>query len=58
LKQLISIGIPDTLRDIIESGPPDGILSRFAAMFSELEGETRLRASELLARLGWAEGGA
>ena len=54
-KQLISIGIPDSLRDIIEGGPPEGILSRFAAMFNEVEQETRLRASELLARLGWTE---
>ena len=54
-KQLISIGIPDSLRDIIEGGPPEGILSRFAAMFNEVEQETHLRASELLARLGWTE---
>ena len=54
-KQLISIGIPDSLRDIIEGGPPEGILSRFAAMFNDVEQETRLRASELPARLGWTE---
>ena len=54
-KQLISIGIPDSLRDIIEGGPPEGILSRFAAMLNDIEQETRLRASELLARLGWTE---
>ena len=54
-KQLIPIGIPDSLRDIIEGGPPEGILSRLAAMFNDVEQETRLRASELLARLGWTE---
>ena len=54
-KQLISVGIPDSLRDIIEGGPPEGILSRFASMFNEVEQETRLRASELLARLKWTE---
>ena len=54
-KQLISIGFPGSLRDIIEGGPPEGILWRFTAMFNEVEQETRLRASELLARLGWTE---
>ena len=54
-KQLISIGIPDSLRDIIEDGPPEGILSRYDAMFNDVEEETRMRASELLARLGWAQ---
>ena len=34
-KLLISIGIPGSLRGIIEGGPPEGILSRFAAMFNE-----------------------
>ena len=53
-KQLISIGIPGSLRDIIEGGPPEGILSRYAAIFSDVEEETRLRTSELLTRLGWA----
>ena len=54
-KQLISTGIPDSLRDIIEGGPPEGIRSRIATMFNDVEQETRLRASELLARLGWTE---
>ena len=54
LKQLISIGIPVSLRDIIEDGPPEGVLSRFGAMFDDIEKATRLAASELLARLGWA----
>ena len=55
LKQLISIGLPGNLRDIIEGGPPDGILSGFDPMFKDVEKETHLRASELLARIGWAE---
>ena len=53
LKQRISIGIPASLRDIIEGGPPDGILSRFSAMFDDTEKATHLAASELLTRLGW-----
>ena len=54
LKQLISIGIPVSPRDIIEDGPPEGVLSRFGEMFDDTEKATRLAASELLARLGWA----
>ena len=54
-KQLISIGVPSSLRDVIEGGPPDGILSRFAAMFKDIEDDTHLRASELLTHQGWAE---
>ena len=54
-KQLISIGVPSSLRDIIEDGPPDGILSRYAAMFKDVEEDTRLRASEQLTHPKWAE---
>ena len=54
-KQLISIGVPSSLRDMIEDGPPDGIVPSFAAMFKDVEEDTRLRASELLTHLGWAE---
>ena len=54
-KQLISIGIPSFIRDIIEGGPPDGILSSFAVMFKDVEEDTHLRASELLTHLEWAE---
>ena len=28
LAQLISVGMPDNLRDLLESGPPPGIISR------------------------------
>ena len=54
-KRMVSMGIPGSLRGIIEGGPPEGILSRFAAMFNDVEQQTRLRASELLARLKWTE---
>ena len=47
--------MPATLRDIIEGGHPDGILSRFSAMFDDKENATHLAASELLTRLGWTE---
>ena len=52
-KQLISVGLPKNLRDIIEDGPPEGILSRYAKMFEEIESSTHLHADELLKRFGW-----
>ena len=53
LAQLISVGIPADLRDIIEGGPPEGILSRFAAMFEEREEATHLPAAGVMSELGW-----
>ena len=54
-KQLISADIPRSLRDIIEGGPPEGIVKGVVAMLNAVEEETHLRAPELLAHLGWAE---
>ena len=53
LAQLISVGLPDELRNIIEGGPPEGILSRFNDMFKEKEEATQLRAAEVMRELGW-----
>ena len=53
LAQLISIGLPEELRSIIEGGPPEGILSRFCDMFKEKEDATHLRAAEVMRALGW-----
>lgn len=53
LAQLISIGLPEELRSIIEGGPPEGILSRFCDMFKEKEDATHLRAEEVMRELGW-----
>ena len=53
LAQLISVGLPDELRNIIEAGPPEGILSRFNDMFEEKEGATHIRAAEVMRELGW-----
>ena len=54
LRQLLSVGLPAGLRDLIEGGPPEGILSRFDAMFAETEEHTRATADRLLAELAWA----
>ena len=53
LAQMISVGLPDELRNIIEAGPPEGILSRFNDMFNEREEATHIRAAEVLRELGW-----
>ena len=53
LAQLISVGLPDDLRKIIEDGPPDGIISRFNDMFKDKEEATHIRAAEVMRELGW-----
>ena len=53
LAQLISVGLPDELRNIIQGGPPEGILSRFNDMFKEKEDATHMRAAEVMRELGW-----
>ena len=53
LAQLISVGMPHDLRDIIQGGPPEGILSRFNDMFKEKEDATHIRAAEVMRELGW-----
>ena len=45
--------MPDELRDVIQSGPPPGILSRFDDMFKEKEDATHIRAAEVMRELGW-----
>ena len=53
LQQLISVGLPLELRNIIEAGLPDGILTRFKDMFDDKEQLTHSKAEELLRKLGW-----
>ena len=55
LSQLISVGISDHVRDVIEGGPPAGILSRFNNMFSEKEEMTHRLADEVMRELGWLD---
>jgi hypothetical protein len=54
LAQLISVGLPDELRNIIEGGPPEGIISKFDDLFGEIEKATHLRAAEIMRELGWS----
>lgn len=53
LKQLISVDLPDDIEELIQGGPPEGILSRFDDMFREKELDTHEKAIALMRRLGW-----
>jgi hypothetical protein len=50
----VSVGIPADLRDIIEGGSPEGIISTFDDLFSGIEEATHLRATEVMQELGWS----
>ena len=53
LGQLISVSIPDNLRDLLEGGPPIGILSRFDDIFKEKEFAAHIKAAEVMMELRW-----
>ena len=50
---MISVGMPDSLREIIESGPPEGILTRLNNMFRDKEEATHRLAGDIMRELGW-----
>ena len=56
LKQLRSIGLTTTIRDIIDSGPPEGFLTRFLNVFEEKIEHTQKAVTEAMAELGWLDG--
>ena len=56
LKQLRSIGLTTTIRDIIDNGPPEGFLTRFLNIFGEKIGQTQIAVEEAVAELGWLDG--
>ena len=53
LKQLLSIGLSDNIREILESGPPEGLVQMFSTLFAEKILETRAAALRAKERLGW-----
>ena len=55
LKQLRSIGLTTTIRDIIDNGPPEGFLTRFLNIFGEKIGQTQIAIDETMAELGWLD---
>ena len=56
LKQLRSIGITTTIRDLIDNGPPEGFLTRFLNIFGEKIEQTQIAVDEAMAELGWLDG--
>ena len=55
LKQLRSIGLTTTIRDIINDGPPEGKLTRFLNIFEEKIKQTEIAVAEAMAELGWLD---
>ena len=55
LKQLRSIGLTTTVRDIIDNGPPEGFLTKFLNIFKEKIKQTQIAVAEAMAGLGWLD---
>ncbi|CAK9115732.1 unnamed protein product [Durusdinium trenchii] len=56
-KNLLTLGLNDKIRNIIESGPPEELLETFATLFGSKADETREAAREAAEHLGWQAGG-
>ena len=53
LKSLVSFGFSDTLREVIERGPPDNFVGSFDRLFGDKVQSTRQAAREARHQLGW-----
>ena len=53
LKQLVSIGLNDKVRAILESGPPESVVQTFSTLFANKIEDTRAAALQAKQRLGW-----
>jgi hypothetical protein len=53
LKQLVSIGMSSKIREIIEGGPPEGLVQSFHTLFADKIQKTNVAALEAQRRLGW-----
>ena len=53
LQQLRSIGLSDKIREILESGPPEGAVQMFSTLFAQKIQDTRAAAVQAKQRLGW-----
>ena len=52
LKQLVSIGLSDKIREILEAGPPEGMVQMFSTLFAEKIQNTHAAALRARQRLG------
>ena len=53
LKQLVSIGLSDKIREVLESGPPEHLVQTFTTLFAQKMEDTRDAAQQAKQRLGW-----
>ena len=53
LKQLVSIGLSHKIREILEKGPPEGMVQIFSTLFAQRIQETQAAALRARQRLGW-----
>ena len=53
LAQLRSVGLSPAVRKIIEAGPPEGLVGRFAALFDEKIERTQAAAQAAMEEMGW-----
>ena len=53
LAQLVSVGLSDNIRSILEKGPPEGVVQMFSTLFSQKIEDTKKAAQEAKTRLGW-----
>ena len=53
LKQLVSFGLSGNIREVLESGPPEGLVQMFSTLFAQKIQYTRDAALQAKQRLGW-----
>ena len=53
LRQLVSIGLSEKIREILESGPPEDLAQTFTTLLAQKMEDTRVAAEQAKQRLGW-----
>ena len=53
LKNFRSVGLTDAIKDLINGGPPPGMLTRFLSLFDEKRAETEKIVQSALLEANW-----
>ena len=53
LKNFRSVGLTDAIKDLINGGPPPGMLTRFLSLFDEKRAETEKIVQSALLEADW-----
>ncbi len=53
MEQFRSIGLKDSVKALINDGPPSGMLGRFALLFDDKVAATDVAADAAMSKLGW-----